>query len=103
MLWRSVTDETPLVAFPTIERFGAETTPKQVFHRLAGCWAYWGGKHGYFDAEEDAQAYYDEMRLMLAARWPRPIRRNGSTRASIGLWHRWSGQGHYYVDSGPAS
>ena len=34
-------------------------------HRLAGCWRYWGEKHGYFDTSEDAQAFYDEMCHML--------------------------------------
>src|SRR3546814_5681681 len=33
---------------------------------MAGTWTYWGWKGGYFDAEEDARAYYDEMRCMLA-------------------------------------
>src|SRR3954463_5412729 len=27
--------------------FGAETDARQVFRRLAGCWAYWGWKGGY--------------------------------------------------------
>ena len=45
---------------------GGETSAKQVFDRLAGAWAYWGWKGGYFTAEKDARAYYDEMRFMLA-------------------------------------
>ncbi|MDP5333744.1 MAG: vitamin B12-dependent ribonucleotide reductase, partial [Paracoccaceae bacterium] len=57
-LWRSVpaTDKT--------EKTG-ETSSKQVFDRLAGAWAYWGWKGGYFSTEEDARAYFDEMRFML--------------------------------------
>ena len=43
-----------------------ENSSKQVFDRLAGAWAYWGWKGGYFTKEEDAQAYFDEMRYMLA-------------------------------------
>src|ERR1700757_5096710 len=27
---------------------GPEKSAKQVIHRLAGCWKYWGEKHGYF-------------------------------------------------------
>ena len=27
---------------------GGETDSRQVFHRLAGCWTYWGWKGGYF-------------------------------------------------------
>jgi len=45
--------------------FGGESSAKQVFDRLAGAWAYWGWKGGYFTTEEDASAYFDEMRYML--------------------------------------
>src|SRR3984885_3698668 len=34
-----------------------EKSAKQVFDRLAGTWAYWGWKGGYFDGETDAQAF----------------------------------------------
>jgi ribonucleoside-diphosphate reductase alpha chain len=44
-----------------------EKSAKQVFDRLAGTWAYWGWKGGYFDAETDAQAFYDELCHMLAS------------------------------------
>src|SRR5947209_4254093 len=47
-------------------KFGMETDARQVFNRLAGCWTYWGFKHGYFDSEFEARAYYDEMRALLA-------------------------------------
>ena len=39
---------------------------KQIFHRLAGTWTYWGWKGGYFDGEEDARAFMDEQAYMLA-------------------------------------
>jgi ribonucleoside-diphosphate reductase alpha chain len=45
--------------------FGFETSAKQVFHRLAGCWTYWGWKHNYFNGE-DALVFYDECYMMLA-------------------------------------
>src|ERR1043166_5834296 len=45
--------------------FGPEKSVKQVIHRLAGCWRFWGEKHGYFDTAEDAQAFYDEVVYML--------------------------------------
>src|SRR5579872_6246002 len=32
-------------------RTGQETDARQVFRRLAGCWAYWGWKGGYFSSE----------------------------------------------------
>ena len=47
-LWRSVPDETALSSLPKEERVGSETSAKQVFDRLAGAWAYWGWKAGYF-------------------------------------------------------
>ncbi|HYC99584.1 MAG TPA: adenosylcobalamin-dependent ribonucleoside-diphosphate reductase [Phycisphaerales bacterium] len=44
---------------------GPEKSAKQVIHRLAGCWRYWGEKHNYFDTADDAQAFYDELAYML--------------------------------------
>ena len=78
---------------------GGETSAKQVFDRLAGTWAYWGWKGGYFDGEEDARAYYDEMRHMLARQMAAP---NSPQWFNTGL--NWAygidgpSQGHYYVD-----
>ena len=71
-LWRSVADEAALAALPKDERFGGETTAQQVFDRLAGTWTYWGWKGGYFDSEEDAQAFFDEHRYMLAMQMVAP-------------------------------
>ena len=79
--------------------FGGETSAKQVFDRLAGAWAYWGWKGGYFSSEEDASAYYDEMRYMLATQRAAP---NSPQWFNTGL--HWSygidgpAQGHHYVD-----
>src|ERR1700749_2918855 len=53
-------------------RSGGETSAKQCFDRLAGTWTYWGWKGGYFDAEDDAHAYFDELRYMLAAQMAAP-------------------------------
>ncbi len=82
---------------------GAETlgerSAKQVFDRLAGAWTYWGWKGGYFDAESDAQAFYDEMRFMLCAQMGAP---NSPQWFNTGLHWAYGidgpGQGHYYVD-----
>src|SRR5262245_24554126 len=52
-LWRSVAD----TADGKAELVG-ETSAKQVFDRLAGTWTYWGWKGGYFDTENDAQAFF---------------------------------------------
>ncbi len=83
-LWRHAADEEALEELPKAERFGSEISARQVFDRLAGTWTYWGWKGKYFDTEEDAHAFYDELRFMLANRSPRPIRRNGSTPACTG-------------------
>ena len=64
-LWRSEPDVDALAELDEDFRYGAEDSATDVFDRLAGTWTYWGWKAGYFDAEDDAQAYYDEMRYML--------------------------------------
>ena len=79
--------------------FGGETSAKQVFDRLAGAWAYWGWKGGYFSTEEDARAYFDEMRYMLATQRAAP---NSPQWFNTGLHWAYGidgpAQGHYYVD-----
>ncbi|GAB5469525.1 MAG: vitamin B12-dependent ribonucleotide reductase [Rhodospirillales bacterium] len=98
-LWRSVADEEALAALPEAERSSGETTAKQVFDRLAGTWTYWGWKGGYFDSEEDARAYYDEMRYMLAKQIAAP---NSPQWFNTGLHWAYGidgpSQGHFYVD-----
>ena len=64
-LWRSVPVD------DSVDQDG-ETSAKQVFDRLAGAWTYWGWKGGYFSTEEDARAYFDEMRYMLATQRAAP-------------------------------
>src|SRR5258706_556441 len=71
-LWRHAPDEQALTELPTNQRSGAERSAKQVFDRLAGTWTYWGWKGGYFDAEDDARAYFDEMRFMLCRQMAAP-------------------------------
>ncbi|WP_135504890.1 vitamin B12-dependent ribonucleotide reductase [Roseovarius aestuariivivens] len=91
-LWRSVP------ASDKTEKTG-ETSAKQVFDRLAGAWAYWGWKGGYFSTENDARAYYDEMRYMLARQMAAP---NSPQWFNTGLHWAYGidgpSQGHYYVD-----
>ncbi len=98
-LWRSVADEAALAKLPEEARYGGETSARQVFHRLAGTWAYWGWKGGYFDSEADARAYYDEMRHMLASQRAAP---NSPQWFNTGLHWAYGidgpSQGHYYVD-----
>ncbi|MBW8618796.1 MAG: vitamin B12-dependent ribonucleotide reductase [Hyphomicrobiales bacterium] len=98
-LWRSVPDEAALAALPEKERFGSEMSAKQVFDRLAGCWTYWGWKGGYFKTEEDAQAFFDEQRYMLARQMVAP---NSPQWFNTGLHWAYGidgpSQGHHYVD-----
>jgi ribonucleoside-diphosphate reductase alpha chain len=42
-----------------------ERSAREVIHRLAGCWRWWGETHGYFDSPEDARAFYDELVYMM--------------------------------------
>ena len=98
-LWRSVADEAALAELPESERYGSEMDARQVFDRLAGTWAYWGWKGGYFKTEEDASAFKDELAYMLAAQMVAP---NSPQWFNTGLHWAYGidgpGQGHYYVD-----
>ncbi|RZM97287.1 vitamin B12-dependent ribonucleotide reductase [Bradyrhizobium genosp. SA-3] len=98
-LWRSVPDTEALSALPEKERYVSELSAKQVFDRLAGCWTYWGWKGRYFSTDEDAQAFYDELRYMLAMQMVAP---NSPQWFNTGLHWAYGidgpGQGHYYVD-----
>lgn len=46
--------------------FGSEISAQQVFHRLVGAWTYWGWREGFFENEEAAQIFYDELYWCLA-------------------------------------
>ncbi|SOC14519.1 vitamin B12-dependent ribonucleotide reductase [Rhodobacter maris] len=98
-LWRSVPDTAKLEKLPEDQRFVGETSAKQVYDRMAGAWTYWGWKGGYFSTEEDARAYFDEMRYMLAAQMAAP---NSPQWFNTGLHWAYGidgpSQGHYYVD-----
>ncbi|WP_017930279.1 vitamin B12-dependent ribonucleotide reductase [Robiginitomaculum antarcticum] len=67
-----IADIDALDAMPKADRYGGESDARQVFDRLAGCWTYWGWRGGYFDSEDDAQTYFDEMRYMLATQMGAP-------------------------------
>jgi ribonucleoside-diphosphate reductase alpha chain len=98
-LWRRRADGEALAALPKTEREGGETSAKQCFDRLAGTWTYWGWKGGYFDAEADAHAFFDELRFMLARQMGAP---NSPQWFNTGLYWAYGidgpAQGHYYVD-----
>jgi ribonucleoside-diphosphate reductase alpha chain len=98
-LWRSEPDEEALAELPEDERYGSEIDSRQVFTRLAGTWTYWGWKGGYFDSEEDARAFYDELAFMLCTQKCAP---NSPQWFNTGLHWAYGidgpSQGHYYVD-----
>ena len=98
-LWRRVPDAAALAELPKAERSGAETSAKQCFDRLAGTWTYWGWKGGYFDGEDDARAFFDELRVMLARQMGAP---NSPQWFNTGLFWAYGidgpAQGHYYAD-----
>jgi ribonucleoside-diphosphate reductase alpha chain len=78
---------------------GPEKSAKEVIHRLAGCWRYWGEKYGYFDTAEDAQAFYDELAYMLLHQMCAP---NSPQWFNTGLNFAYGitgpAQGHFYCD-----
>ncbi len=98
-LWRSVADEKALAKLPEDERYGPETDARQVFTRLAGTWTYWGWKGGYFDSEDDARAFMDELSYMLCTQRVAP---NSPQWFNTGLHWAYGidgpSQGHHYVD-----
>jgi ribonucleoside-diphosphate reductase alpha chain len=98
-LWRSVADTDALATLPEKDRYIGEQSSKQVFDRLAGTWTYWGWKGGHFKSEQDAQAFCDELRYMLATQMCAP---NSPQWFNTGLHWAYGidgpSQGHYYVD-----
>jgi hypothetical protein len=52
--------------------FGGETSVKQLIHRMAGYWTYWGWRYEYFYSEPEAKAFYDECVHMLLRQWAAP-------------------------------
>ena len=102
-LWRSVADEEALAGLPEDQRYGGETDSRQVFHRIVGCWAYWGFKDGYFgrgeEGEANVRAFYDEMVAILARQMAAP---NSPQWFNTGLHWAYGidgpSQGHYRWD-----
>ncbi|MDX1591304.1 MAG: adenosylcobalamin-dependent ribonucleoside-diphosphate reductase, partial [Balneolaceae bacterium] len=99
-LQRSEPDTKALEKMDEEERYSHEIDSRQVFHRLAGCWTYWGWKHDYFDSEKDAKAFYSELCYMLASQMAAP---NSPQWFNTGLHWAYGingpAQGHYFVDA----
>jgi len=98
-LQRSVPNVAAIAKLPSTERHGPEKSARQVFNRLAGAWGYWGWKSGYFDDEESARIYVDEMKFMLARQLGAP---NSPQWFNTGLHWAYGiegdEQGHFFVD-----
>jgi ribonucleoside-diphosphate reductase alpha chain len=96
---RSEPDAEAMAALPEEKRWTCESDAQQVFHRLAGCWTYWGWKHGYFKTENDARSYYADMAVMLALQMAAP---NSPQWFNTGLHWAYGiagpAQGHYFVN-----
>ena len=92
-------DGRPLTGTDGAAILGGECDARQVFHRLAGCWTHWGTNHGYFNTEEDATTFYDELCHMLARQMAAP---NSPQWFNTGLHYAYGlsgpSQGHHYVD-----
>jgi ribonucleoside-diphosphate reductase alpha chain len=99
-LQRQQADEAALAQLPAAQRQRGERSAKEVFDRLAGTWTYWGWKGGYFDSEDDAAAFNDELRHMLATQRAAP---NSPQWFNTGLHWAYGidgpAQGHYFVDN----
>ncbi|MBM3680961.1 MAG: vitamin B12-dependent ribonucleotide reductase [Actinobacteria bacterium] len=97
-LQRHEPDVEALAALPEAERYRGESDAREVFGRLAGCWAYWGLTHGYFDAD-GARAFHDELAAMLALQVAAP---NSPQWFNTGLHWAYGiagpPQGHWYCD-----
>lgn len=69
---------------------GPEQSSKQVFSRLAETWRWWGETHGYFASGEDAQAFEDELKYMLATQMAAP---NSPQWFNTGIFHAYGIKG----------
>lgn len=98
-LWPSVANEEALNYLPESERYGSEISARQVFHRLAGAWTYWGWRCDYFDTEEDARAFYDECCYLMARQMIAPA---APQWLNTGLHWAYGidgpAQGHYHIE-----
>ncbi|MDR2733819.1 MAG: adenosylcobalamin-dependent ribonucleoside-diphosphate reductase [Spirochaetota bacterium] len=96
---RSAADDAAMADLAPEERYTHERDVRQVIHRMVGTWTYWAWKGGYFDSEEDARAFYDELAFMMAKQMCAP---NSPQWFNTGLHWAYGiegpTQGHYYID-----
>lgn len=98
-LRRSEPDLEKLSTLHPDDQYTGEKDSREVFHRLAGCWTYWGFKYGYFDSEKSAKVFYEELLFMLANQMVAP---NSPQWFNTGLHWAYGidgkSQGHYFVN-----
>ena len=98
-LWRSVADEEALAALPEKERTSANIRPSKCSIAWPAPGPTGAGRAAISTAEEDAQAFFDELRYMLATQMCAP---NSPQWFNTGLHWAYGidgpSQGHYYVD-----
>ena len=98
-LSKSKPDMDKLKNVPENKRYESEISSKQVFDRIAGTWTYWGWNAKYFDSEEDALSFFDEIRFILCHQMAAP---NSPQWFNTGLHWAYGidgpAQGHCYVD-----
>lgn len=91
--WLQRSVPTPLATF------GGETSVAQIHYRLAGAWAYWGWKGGYFADEASAKNFYETCRRLLDCQAFAP---NSPQFFNTGLHWAYGiagrPQGQFYVD-----
>ncbi len=98
-LSRRIPDEKALNDLAPKKRFVSEYSARQTFHRIAGCWTYWGYRYNYFAEEKDARIFYEELCYLLSTQRMAP---NSPQWFNTGL--NWAygitgpSQGHYYCE-----
>jgi ribonucleoside-diphosphate reductase alpha chain len=79
---------------------GRETHAHQVFHRLAGCWTYWGWLEGRFSTEQDAWDFY---RSIYADLYHQKAAPNSPQWFNTGLHWAYGitgpAQGHWFINA----
>ena len=70
---------------------------RETIHRIVGCWTDWGRGFSYFNDDDEAQAFYDEMSYMMAHQMFAP---NSPQWFNTGLHYAYGitgmAQGHYH-------
>jgi len=67
-LWRHTPDREALRPLTHQERTTTEQDARQIFHRIAGFFTYWGWKNRVFINSDNAQIFYDELYFTLESR-----------------------------------